>query len=90
MIFLHTAPAGIHIAPIIADDLLSHEWGRRQITGECFSSDTGDRTMPEHVKEDSYDEEMASLGKIFNGFLLGVGAIISLWFLSGLLYVILK
>ena len=46
--------------------------------------------MPEYTQEDSYDEEMVSLGRVFNGFLLGIGAVISLWFMSGLLYVILK
>jgi len=46
--------------------------------------------MSEHVKEESYDEEMVSLGRVFNGFLFGVGAVITLWLLSGLLYVILK
>ena len=46
--------------------------------------------MSEHIKEESYDEEMVSLGRVFNGFLLGIVAVTGLWFLSGLLYVIFK
>jgi hypothetical protein len=59
-------------------------------TGGCFSSVKGGRTMPDHIKEDTYDKEMVYLNRIFTGFLFGVGAIMGIWLLSGLLYVILK
>jgi hypothetical protein len=36
------------------------------------------------------EPEMVSLDRIFIGFLFGVGAVSSLWFMSSLLYVILK
>ena len=38
--------------------------------------------MSEHVKRHQEDE-MATLGKAFMGFLMGTGAIYGLWFLSG-------
>ena len=41
-------------------------------------------------KKDVYEQEMISLRKAFIGFLFGTGAILSMWFLSGLYYVILK
>ena len=46
--------------------------------------------MTDHIKKEAYDREMDFLGKIYNGFLLGIGSIMGIWFLSGLLYVILK
>ena len=46
--------------------------------------------MPDYIKEDTYDKEMVFLSRIFTGFLLGIGSIMGLWFLSGLLYVILR
>ena len=45
--------------------------------------------MTEHVRE-SQEQEMVTLGMAFMGFLMGVGAILGIWFLSGLLQVISK
>ena len=45
--------------------------------------------MPKH-REEIYEQEMLSLGKSFMGFLIGIGAVLSMWFFSGLYYVILK
>jgi hypothetical protein len=41
-------------------------------------------------KNDVYEQEMASLRKAFTGFLIGTGTILSMWFFSGLYFVILK
>ena len=41
-------------------------------------------------KEEIYEQEMYTLGKAFTGYLIGIGTILSMWFLSGLYYVILK
>ncbi len=45
--------------------------------------------MKEQRKE-MYEPEIVTLDRIFIGFLFGVGAVSSLWFMSGLLYIILK
>jgi len=45
--------------------------------------------MTEHVRE-IQEQEMVTLGMAFMGFLMGVGAILGIWFLSGLLQVISK
>ncbi|MFC1844589.1 hypothetical protein ACFLZ5_07365 [Thermodesulfobacteriota bacterium] len=41
-------------------------------------------------KNDVYEQEMVSLRKAFTGFLVGTGAILSMWFFSGIYFVILK
>ena len=45
--------------------------------------------MTEHVTE-IQEQEMVTLGMAFMGFLMGVGAIFGIWFLSGLLQIISK
>ena len=45
--------------------------------------------MRERTKE-IYEQEMESLGRLFLGFLLGVGSILSVWIITGVSYVILK
>ena len=45
--------------------------------------------MTEHATE-IQEQEMVTLGMAFMGFLMGVGAILGIWFLSGLLQVISK
>jgi len=37
-----------------------------------------------------HEGEMVTLGMAFMGFLMGVGALCGIWFLSGLLQVLLK
>ena len=64
--------------------LLERAYGRKiRILGE------GANTMKENNSE-VYEQEMIVLGKIFTGFLFGLVAILSMWLLSGLYYVILK
>ena len=43
--------------------------------------------MTEHAKQ-FQEREMMTLGMAFMGFLMGVGAILGVWFLSGLLQVL--
>jgi len=50
--------------------------------------DAGDNKMQEYTKE-IYEQEMVILYKTFMGFLIGTGAILSMWFLSGIYYIIL-
>ena len=45
--------------------------------------------MTEHAEKIN-EREMVSLGIAFMGFLMGVGAILGIWFLSGLLQVMSK
>lgn len=45
--------------------------------------------MQEYTEEIA-EQEMDTLGRAFWGFLIGIGTIMSMWFLSGLYYVILK
>ena len=45
--------------------------------------------MNEHTKE-IHKQEMDALSKTFMGFLFAIVSILSMWFMSGLLYVILK
>jgi hypothetical protein len=53
-------------------------------------SDAGGNKMKEQTKAESYEQEMVALSRIFLGFLLGVGSLLSVWFLTGVSYVILK
>jgi len=43
--------------------------------------------MTDHAKQ-MQEKEMTTLGMAFMGFLMGVGAILGIWFLSGLLRVL--
>ena len=45
--------------------------------------------MREYSKEID-EQEMVTADKVFMGLLFGIVAILSIWFLSGLLYVIFK
>ena len=45
--------------------------------------------MTEHA-EKIQEREMMTLGMAFMGFLMGVGAILGIWFLTGLLQVMSK
>ena len=36
------------------------------------------------------EKEMANFDRAFLGFLIGIGTVLSMWFFSGLYYVILK
>jgi hypothetical protein len=45
--------------------------------------------MTEYTKEID-KQEMVTLDRVFIGFLVGIVAILTIWFLSGSLYVILK
>lgn len=49
----------------------------------------GVNKMAEHKKEID-EQELDSLGTAFLAFHIGIGTILSMWFLSGLYYVILK
>jgi len=43
-----------------------------------------------NYKEKTYEQEMLRLRKAFTRYVFGIGTILSMWFLSGLYYVILK
>jgi hypothetical protein len=51
--------------------------------------DAGGNRMAEYTKEID-KQEIDTLDRVFMGFLIGIVAILNIWFLSGLLYVILK
>ena len=45
--------------------------------------------MTEYIKEID-EQETATLDRVFMGFLFGIVAILSIWFLSGALFIIFK
>ena len=45
--------------------------------------------MKEHRK-DIDEQEIVAIDRLFIGFLVGIVAILSIWFLSGIFFVILK
>jgi hypothetical protein len=45
--------------------------------------------MADYLKEIE-KEEIVTIDKVFIGFLVGIVAVLSMWFLSGMFYVILK
>lgn len=45
--------------------------------------------MTDHVRE-YQEKEMMTIGMAFMGFLMGVGSILGVWFLSGFLRVIIE
>lgn len=44
--------------------------------------DTGSNEMPDNTKN-NYEQEMVALNKAFMKFVIGTGAILSIWFISG-------
>jgi hypothetical protein len=46
--------------------------------------------MKEEVEAEIHEQELVALSRLFKRFLIGVGSIVSLWFLIGLLYVIFR
>ena len=50
----------------------------------------GERTMADQAMKAHQEQEMVSLGMAFMGFLMGVGAICGIWFLSGLFQMLSK
>jgi hypothetical protein len=51
--------------------------------------DAGANNMSDYTKEID-EQKMVTADKVFMGVLFGIVAILSIWFLSGLLYVIFK
>ena len=50
--------------------------------------DAGGNKMPKYTKE-IHQQEINTLGKAYMRYLIGTGAILSLWFFSGLYFVFL-
>ena len=46
--------------------------------------------MKRQARAKVYEQEMAALSRVFMGFLLGVGSILSVWIITGISYVILN
>ena len=49
--------------------------------------DAGGNKMPKYTKE-IHEHEIDTLKKAYMGYLIGTGAILSVWFLSGLYFLI--
>jgi hypothetical protein len=68
----------------------AHLFHERQLRGVFIKiSDDGGNTMADYLKEIK-KEEIVTIDKVFIGFLVGIVAVLSMWFLSGMFYVILK
>jgi len=46
--------------------------------------------MAEQMIQERQDQEMKTLGRAFMGFLMAMGAICGIWFISGLIVVLTK
>ena len=56
----------------------------------CAEYKNGECTMTEQMIQERQDQEMITQGRAFMGFLIAMGAICSVWFVSGLIVVLAK
>ena len=52
-------------------------------TNSLMIIDTGSTKMPDYTQK-NYEQEMVAFNKAFMKFIIGTGAILSIWFISGL------